>query len=162
VARELGISADRLREPVRSFRAGKMRGERTEHRGITIWNDCYNSNPEASQSMIDVLRATPARRRIAVLGEMLELGRSSEELHRLVGRYAAGHGVDFLIGVHGQASAMVDEAVRAGLPATAARFFEDANEAGDFLRTVTHAGDAVLFKASRGVRVERALERFMA
>jgi UDP-N-acetylmuramoyl-tripeptide--D-alanyl-D-alanine ligase len=162
VAGVFDIAPERLRDPVRSFSAGRMRGERTEHRGVVIWNDCYNSNPEASQSMIDVLKATPARRRFAVLGEMLELGRASEELHRLVGRYAVDHGVDFLIGVHGQASAMVDEAVRAGLPENAARFFEDANEAGDFLRTVTRAGDAVLFKASRGVRVERALERFMA
>jgi len=162
VARVFEIAPERLREAVRSFSAGKMRGERIEHRGVEIWNDCYNSNPEASESMIDVLRATPARRRFAVLGEMLELGRASEELHRRVGRYAAGHGVDFLIGVHGQASAMVEEAVRAGLPANAARFFEDPCEAGEFLRTLARSGDAVLFKASRGVRIERALERFMA
>ena len=64
------------------------------HNGIVIWNDCYNSNPEAARSMIDVLRETPAARRIAVLGEMLELGRSSEELHTQVGRYAAEHGCD--------------------------------------------------------------------
>ena len=162
VARVFDIAPERLREPVRRFSAGKMRGERTEHRGVAIWNDCYNSNPEASQSMIDVLRETPARRRFAVLGEMLELGRASEELHRRVGRYAADHGVDFLIGVHGQASVMVEEAVRAGLPANRASFFEDACEAGDYLRTLARSGDAVLFKASRGVRVERALERFMA
>jgi len=160
VAHVFDIPPERLRGAVRTFAAGKMRGERTEYHGVTIWNDCYNSNPEASQSMIDVLRSTPARRRFAVLGEMLELGGASEDLHRRVGRYAASHGVDFLIGVHGHASAMVDEAVRAGLPAESARFFDDAGEAGDFLRTVARAGDAVLFKASRGVRVERALERF--
>ncbi len=160
VAHVFGIAPERLRQAVRTFSAGKMRGERTQHRGVTIWNDCYNSNPEASQSMIDVLRSTPARRRFAVLGEMLELGGASEALHRRVGRYAASHGVDFLIGVHGQASAMVDEAVRAGLPPESVRFFDDAGEAGEFLRTVAREGDAVLFKASRGVRVERALERF--
>src|ERR1019366_9035963 len=69
VAREFGIAPGRLREPVGSFAIGKMRGERTEHNGIAIWNDCYNSNPEAAQSMIDVLSRTPATRRIAVLGE---------------------------------------------------------------------------------------------
>ena len=162
VARVFDIAPKRLREAVRSFSAGRMRGERTEHRGVAIWDDCYNSNPEASESMIDVLRATPARRRFAVLGEMLELGRASEELHRRVGRYAAERGVDFLIGVRGQASAMVEEAVRTGLAAEAVRFFEDACDAGDFLRTLARPGDAVLFKASRGVRIERALERFMA
>src|ERR1035441_4687726 len=55
VAGVFGIAPERLREPVRSFAIGKMRGERTEHNGMVVWNDCYNSNPEAAQSMIDVL-----------------------------------------------------------------------------------------------------------
>ncbi len=162
VARVFDIAPERLRDAVRTFSAGRMRGERSQHGGVEIWNDCYNSNPEAAQSMIDAFVAAPAARRFAVLGEMLELGPSSEDLHRRVGRYAAEHGVDYLIGVSGQASAMVEEAVRAGMPPDAARFFADATEAGDFLRTAARRGDAVLFKGSRGVRVERALERFTA
>ena len=134
VARVFGIAPERLREPVRTFTAGRMRGERTEHNGMVVWNDCYNSNPEAAQSMIDVLRATPARRRIAVLGEMLELGRAAEELHRQVGRYAAEHEVDWLIGVRGYARSMVEAAVAAGLPPGRAHFFEDPAEAGEFAR----------------------------
>jgi UDP-N-acetylmuramoyl-tripeptide--D-alanyl-D-alanine ligase len=135
-----------------------MRGERIEHNGIVIWNDCYNSNPEAARSMLDVLRQTPARRRIAVLGEMLELGSAAGELHREVGRYAAELGIDFLIGVRGNAHAMVDAAVGAGLPESAAIFFDEAGEAGAFVRGIARAGDAVLFKGSRGVAVERAME----
>ncbi|HWB86739.1 MAG TPA: UDP-N-acetylmuramoyl-tripeptide--D-alanyl-D-alanine ligase [Bryobacteraceae bacterium] len=162
VARVFDIAPDRLREAVRTFSTGKMRGERLEHEGIAIWNDCYNSNPEAARSMLDVLRATPAKRRIAVLGEMLELGQSAEDLHRQVGRYAAGQGIDFLIGVRGNARAMIDAAVGAGLPESAAHFFEDSTEAGEFLRHLAQRGDAVLFKGSRGVQVERALERFLA
>ena len=95
-----------------------MRGERIEHKGMVIWNDCYNSNPDAASSMIDVLEATPARRRIAVLGEMLELGRAAEQLHRGIGSYAAAHGVDMLVGVRGNARSMVDAAASAGLPGT--------------------------------------------
>jgi len=159
VAQVFDIRPERLREPVRTFAVGKMRGERFEHRGIVVWNDCYNSNPEAAESMIDVLRETPAARRIAVLGEMLELGHASEELHRQVGRYAAAHGVDLLIGVRGSAKWMVEEAIAAGTPA---RFFEDPAEAGEFVREWARPGDAVLFKGSRGVKVERALERFLA
>ena len=162
VAREFGIAPGKLREPVRSFAVGKMRGERLEHNGILVWNDCYNANPEAVQSMIDVLRESPAARRIAVLGEMLELGHAAEPLHRQVGKYAAGHGVDLLIGVHGSARDMVDAAIEAGLPRGAAHFFADAGEAGDFARQAARAGDAILFKGSRGVHVERALERFLA
>ena len=105
--------------------------------------------------MIDVLAETPAARRIAVLGEMLELGRASEELHRQVGRYAAEHGVDFLIGVRGDARAMVEAA------GPTAIFFDDAAEAGKMARRLARPGDAVLFKGSRGVKVERALEAFL-
>jgi UDP-N-acetylmuramoyl-tripeptide--D-alanyl-D-alanine ligase len=139
-----------------------MRGERFTHAGITILNDCYNSNPEAVHSMLDVLRATPARRRVAVLGEMLELGRWTEPLHRDVGDYAVACGVDVLVGIRGAASQMIDQAVRSGLPAVAAFFFDDPAPAGDFLRTLLEEGDAVLFKGSRGTHVEMALERFLA
>ena len=162
VAGVLGIAPERLREAVRTIASGKMRGQRSEHNGMVVWNDCYNSNPEAAQSMIDVLRETPATSRIAVLGEMLELGRAGEELHRQVGRYAAEHGINWLIGVRGQARAMVEAAAAAGLPRGRARFFEDPAEAGEFARLTAGPGDAILFKGSRGVKVERAMERFLA
>src|ERR1022692_1165385 len=116
VAHVFEIAPERLRPAVASFRVGDMRGQRTLHRGIVIWNDCYNSNPEAAQSMLDVLAETPAARRIAVLGEMLELGMSSDELHGQVGRYA-GRRVDLLIGVGGAARAMVEAARQAGVEA---------------------------------------------
>ena len=159
VAHVFKIAPERLRPAVANFNVGNMRGERTVHHGIVIWNDCYNSNPEAAQSMLDVLRETPATRHIAVLGEMLELGSAAEELHRQVGRYAAGRGVDLLIGVHGAARAMVEAAAQAGVEA---QFFEDPAEAGDRVRQLARSGDAILFKGSRGVKVEKALERFTA
>jgi UDP-N-acetylmuramoyl-tripeptide--D-alanyl-D-alanine ligase len=162
VAQAFEIDPEDLRDAVRTFSAGKMRGERLEHNGITIWNDCYNSNPEAVRAMLDVLAQTPARRRVAVLGEMLELGRSAEDLHREVGRYVAEQGIDCLIGIRGAARAMVDEAVRAGLSDGAALFFEDPREAGEFARRLLEPGDAVLFKGSRGVAVERAMERLLS
>jgi UDP-N-acetylmuramoyl-tripeptide--D-alanyl-D-alanine ligase len=159
VAHVFEIAPERLRPAVASFAVGNMRGQRTLHQGIVIWNDCYNSNPEAAQSMLDVLRETPAARRIAVLGEMLELGLAGDELHRQVGRYAAARGVDLLIGVRGAARAMVEAAAQAGVEA---QFFEDPVEAGERARQVARSGDAVLFKGSRGVKVEKALERFTA
>ncbi len=161
-ATSFGIAPERLRDAVRSFAAGKMRGERLEQRGIVIWNDCYNSNPEAARSMLDVLRQTSALRRIAVLGEMRELGNSAAALHCEVGTYAAQSGVDYLVGVGGHARDMVEGAVAAGMPREGVQFFENSVDAGDFVRQVARAGDAVLFKGSRGVRVELALERFLA
>jgi UDP-N-acetylmuramoyl-tripeptide--D-alanyl-D-alanine ligase len=77
VASIYGISPERLREKVKKFLPGKMRGERFHHKGTLVYNDCYNSNPDAVRAMLDVLRDTPARQRIAVLGEMLELGLAS-------------------------------------------------------------------------------------
>ena len=122
---------------------------------MIVWNDCYNSNPEAARSMIDVLRETPAERRIAVMGEMLELGEASEALHRQVGEYAAGRGIDLVIGVHGASRWL---ACAAGGPP---EFFDDAEQAGDYIRSIARPGDALLFKGSRGVHMERALERLV-
>jgi UDP-N-acetylmuramoyl-tripeptide--D-alanyl-D-alanine ligase len=161
VAQLFGIATEDLREAVRGLAPGKMRGERFTYKGITILNDCYNSNPEAARSMLDVLRDIPARRKIAVLGEMLELGRWSENLHRDVGRYAVECGISVLVGIRGAARYMADAAIGAGLAETAAYFFEDPGNAGILLRDIAQEGDAILFKGSRGTRVERALEKFL-
>jgi len=161
VAGVYGIPPERLRERVQQFTPGKMRGERLQHNGILIYNDCYNSNPDAVRAMLEVLRDTPARRRIAVLGEMLELGRWAEPLHRDVGNYAAVCGLDVLVGIRGAAWHMVDAVKRAGLTAGAALFFDDPVEAGRRLRELAQPGDAILFKGSRGVHVEYALEEFL-
>jgi len=136
-----GIQPEQLANVVSGLAPSSMRGERFLHDGIVILNDCYNSNPDAARAMIDVLRETPAKRRIAVLGEMLELGRWAESLHRDVGHYVASSGIDVLVGIRGEACRLVD--------------------AGDHLRKIARSGDAILFKGSRGAHVERALERFL-
>ena len=156
------IAPDRLVQRVGQIQPGKMRGERFRHRGILVFNDCYNSNPDAARAMLSVLRDTPAQRRIAVLGEMLELGRWAEPLHRDVGNYAAECGIDVLVGLRGAACYMLDAAKRSGLRADAAFFFDDPVPAGQLVRSLAQPGDAVLFKGSRGVHVELALEQFLA
>jgi len=162
VAGVYGIAPERLREKVQELTPGKMRGERLQHNGVLIFNDCYNSNPDAVRAMLEVVRDTPARRRIAVLGEMLELGRWAEPLHRDVGNYAAVCGFDVLVGIRGAACYMVDAVKRAGLTADAAFFFDDPEEAGRLVRTLAQPGDVILFKGSRGVHVEHALEEFLS
>ncbi len=162
VASLYGIHPAQLTGAVKNLAAAAMRGQRLVHDGITILNDCYNSNPDAARAMIDVLRETLARRRIAVLGEMLELGRWSESLHRDVGTYAARSGIDVLVGIRGEACHLVDAARQAGLAVDAAFFFASAEEAGDCLRRIARPGDVILFKGSRGTHVEHALEKFLA
>jgi UDP-N-acetylmuramoyl-tripeptide--D-alanyl-D-alanine ligase len=162
VASLYGIRPAQLTTVVKDLRAASMRGQRLEYAGVVILNDCYNSNPDAARVMIDVLRETPAKRRIAVLGEMLELGRWSESLHRDVGSYVAKSGIDVLVGIRGEACHLVDAARQAGLAENAAFFFPDAQAAGEHLRRIAHPGDVILFKGSRGTHVEHALERFLA
>jgi UDP-N-acetylmuramoyl-tripeptide--D-alanyl-D-alanine ligase len=162
VASIYGIRPEQLTGVVKDLAAGPMRGERFSHQGILILNDCYNSNPDAARAMLDVLRETPAQRRIAVLGEMLELGRWSESLHRDVGHYAARSGIDVLVGIRGAACSIVDAAREAGQAVDAAFFFPEPAPAGDYLRKIARAGDVILWKGSRGTHVEQALERFLA
>jgi UDP-N-acetylmuramoyl-tripeptide--D-alanyl-D-alanine ligase len=163
VARELGISLASLKDAVAALAPGKMRGERLEHEGVLILNDCYNSNPDAAIAMLDVLRDTPATRRIAVLGEMLELGAWSGPLHREVGVHAAASGLALLLGIRGAARELVEAALaNPGAQPNAACFFEEPAAAGAFLKTFTQPGDAILFKGSRGVRVEKALEAYLS
>jgi UDP-N-acetylmuramoyl-tripeptide--D-alanyl-D-alanine ligase len=161
VARLFNIPLADTVEPVRALAPGKMRGERFTRNGIDIINDCYNSNPDAVRGMLDVLRDLPAQRKIAVLGEMLELGRWSEPLHREAGLYAARCEVSVLVGIRGDARFLVESAVNAGLSSDAAYFFENPEQAGLQLRSIAREGDAILFKGSRGTRVERALEKFL-
>ncbi len=162
VAQAHGIDPMRLKNVARGLRPGKMRGEIFHHQGVLVYNDCYNSNPDAARAMVDVLKDAPANRRIAVLGEMLELGHWAEPLHREVGNYVAESGIHVLIGIRGAACYTVDAAIRRGLKADAAFFFDDPREAGRMARTLAQPGDAILFKGSRGVRVELALEEFLA
>jgi UDP-N-acetylmuramoyl-tripeptide--D-alanyl-D-alanine ligase len=99
----------------------------------------------------------PAKRRIVVAGEMLELGPAGEEMHRRSGQHMAVQKIDWLIGVRGLAKPMVEAACAAGIRA---EFVATPEEAGEWLIRETRDGDVVLLKASRGVKLERALEKW--
>ena len=138
-----------------SLAPADKRGQVVRIGNITVINDCYNSNPKALAAMVDALAAMPAERRIVVAGEMLELGPQSEAMHRDSGRHIAEKGIDILIGVRGWAEQMVDAAQQAGV---GAEFVATPEEAGRWLASETKDGDVVLLKASRGVKLEKALE----
>ncbi len=152
---ERGLSPSQAVDALRTLAPADKRGAVVQVGNITIINDCYNSNPTALDAMVDTLAAMPAKRRIVVAGEMLELGPSGEELHRRSGRHMAEKGIDILLGVRGLARPMVEAAGDAGIKA---EFVATPEEAGEWLARETRDGDVVLLKASRGVKLERALE----
>jgi UDP-N-acetylmuramoyl-tripeptide--D-alanyl-D-alanine ligase len=148
-----GIELDACCAAMEEMRPTEKRGRVIEWKGARIIDDTYNSNPRALQAMVEALRKTPARRRFVIAGEMLELGPQGEALHR-----AAGEGMaelDGVIGVRGLARHL-SEGARSGGVAT--EFVETPQAAGEWMRANLREGDVVLLKASRGVRLESALE----
>ena len=135
------------------------RGQVLKLGNITVINDCYNSNPKALHAMIDALAGMKAGRRIVVAGEMLELGPAADELHRAAGRRAAEKKIDIVIGVRGLSQAMVNAAREAGAQA---EFVATPEEAGQWLMREARDGDVILLKASRGVKLEKALDTWKA
>jgi UDP-N-acetylmuramoyl-tripeptide--D-alanyl-D-alanine ligase len=157
VALERGISAPEIAAALPNLEPADKRGVVLHFDNITIINDCYNSSPKALMAATDTLSLMPGRRHIAVAGEMLELGPTGEQLHRDCGRYMAEKKLDFLLGVRGLAKPMVEAARDAGIQAY---FVTTPEEAGEWLSRESRAGDVILLKASRGVKLERALEKW--
>jgi len=157
VGLESGMTLAECAAALGGLHAGDKRGEIIEWRGAQIINDCYNSNPRALDAMVDALLAMPVThqgRYIVVAGEMLELGPGGEALHRACGQRMAERGVDMVVGVRGLAEELVEGAAQSG---TEAVFVATPEEAGAWLKANLQAGDAVLLKASRGVKLEHAL-----
>jgi UDP-N-acetylmuramoyl-tripeptide--D-alanyl-D-alanine ligase len=155
VALEAGVELDAAIAALEALTAADKRGQLLELAGATILNDSYNSNPEALRSMILTLAARPGPRRILIAGEMLELGEHAPALHTECGRAAAEAGLDFVVGVRGNAEHLAAAACAGGVPSL---FLPDAEAAGQWLAKNLHAGDQVLVKGSRGVHLERAIE----
>src|SRR5437016_4741331 len=155
VGLDRGLTLSEATGALATLAPADKRGEVVKLGNITIINDCYNSNPKALDAMVDALAAMPAKRRIVVAGEMLELGAAGEGMHRSFGRHVADKKIDVLVGVRGLAQSMVDSARESGMRA---EFLATPQEAGEWLARETREGDVVLLKASRGVKLEQALE----
>jgi len=154
-----GLTAAEAINALSTLTPPDKRGQVLQLGNITVINDCYNSNPKALHAMVDALAAMKASRRIVVAGEMLELGPSGEELHSIAGQHVAAKKIDVLIGVRGLSRAMVEAARQAGAKA---QFVVTPEEAGEWLAREARDGDIVLLKASRGVKLEKALETWKA
>src|SRR6267154_149616 len=160
-----GIGAAEAQSVLRTLQAPAMRGELLRFtNGAALINDSYNSSPAALHAMIKVLAATPNyRRRILAAGEMRELGATSPQLHREAGKLAAETGkIDWVIGVEGDAAQVVEGAVAGGIPRSQTKVFPSSEDAAKFLAEFVAAGDLLLVKGSRGVKMERVVESLLS
>ncbi len=132
--------------------------------GVTVVDDSYNSSPPALARALEVVRrASGVARRVAVLGEMLELGETSPALHAACGRLAAAAGLSRLVTVGGEpARALAAAAVETGMPAAAVAHVATSEQAAELAATMVRPGDLVLVKGSRGVGTDRVVERLKA
>lgn len=157
------ITPAQAQAALHKLRPAAMRGEVLRFAGgITVINDCYNSNPVALEAMINLLASTPGQRRILVAGEMLELGAAAPQLHFSSGRTAAVRTVNWVFGVQGHAAQIVAGAIAGGLPKSRAGFFDSSQEAAAMLPDFVEAGDTLLVKGSRGVKMEGIVEAIRA
>jgi UDP-N-acetylmuramoyl-tripeptide--D-alanyl-D-alanine ligase len=162
VSFEIPLAA--MAERAASLKPANHRGDVVRlAKGLIVIDDSYNANPTATQGALDVLRTsrTPGRR-VAVLGEMLELGERSTILHEAVGRAAAGR-VDLLVTVGGApARALAEGAIAAGLARPNVQYFQTSDEAAASTASLVRAGDLVLVKGSRGVQTDKVVDRLKA
>jgi UDP-N-acetylmuramoyl-tripeptide--D-alanyl-D-alanine ligase len=162
VAHVLGVGADTMAEVAAGLTPAPHRGEvRRLGEGLTVIDDSYNSSPDALEAAVLALTLAPGPRRVAVLGDMLELGEAAVELHRGSGRALAGQ-VDVVVGVGPLAKEIVAGAREAGLPEDATVHFDDATAAAAAVGDLVRPGDAVLVKASRGIQLEKVVDALAA
>jgi UDP-N-acetylmuramoyl-tripeptide--D-alanyl-D-alanine ligase len=162
VAVDFGVGLDEIERQTAQLRAVPRRGAITTlPGGARLVDDSYNASPSATRAMIAALEMTAgAVRRIAVLGEMLELGESSFDLHRDCGRAAALARLDELVVIGGpDADGLAAGAIDAGFPRTRVHRFTSSEQAADAVAALIHPGDLVLVKGSRGTRVDLVVDR---
>ena len=164
VGLEFGVPLAAMAQRAATLAPASHRGEVVQLAGgVTLVDDAYNSNPRAVQAALGVLQSASATRRVAVLGEMLELGEVSEALHAECGRTAAASHLALLVTVGGSAAeALGRAAVEAGMPSSAVHHAATSDEAAELAASLVKPGDVVLVKGSRGIRTERVVDRLKA
>ena len=153
----VGATPSDCAEAAVHLRPAAHRGELLRHSsGALLLDDAYNANPSSMRAALEALAALPGERHVAVLGDMLELGAEEERWHVEIGRAAVGR-ADLLICVGQRARWIGEGAVAAGFPAQSVRYVGASEDAADLLRILAESGDAILFKASRGIGLDRAV-----
>lgn len=160
----LGLDGDSIRRGLNLYRPMRMRQQMLDMEGVKLMVDCYNASPESMRAACDVMSANVSAggRRIAVLGDMLELGGDSPEYHRLTGEYFARAGVEFLFSFGERAKTIADGYEASSKDGKCVRYTDISDEsaealAAEIVKTI-RPGDVVLLKASRLIRAERLVD----
>ena len=156
VALQLDVPVTAIQRALSSFENMAGRQEIFEKNGYTIIKDCYNAGPESMEAALNVLGGRSGRR-VAVLGDMLELGVCSPAEHYRIGRIAAGK-TDMLFAYGPNSDRVISGAHTGGMLSSHARAFKDREKLIQALRIAVKPGDVLLFKGSRGMKMELALE----
>ncbi|MBI1910971.1 MAG: UDP-N-acetylmuramoyl-tripeptide--D-alanyl-D-alanine ligase [Deltaproteobacteria bacterium] len=150
----LGVSLEDIEEGLNAYAPVRGRMEVVKAGGFTILDDTYNANPESMSSALKTL-SKAAGRKVAVVGDMLELGEASKQEHRNVGALAAELGIDVIVAIGNLSDEIVEGVRAAGKDALG---FKDKQEAIKAVKEIIKTGDTVLVKASRGVALEQVVE----
>ena len=158
------IALDTIVKRIATLRPADRRGVvHRLRRGVVLLDDSYNSSPSALRTTLEVVRTDrSAARKVAVLGEMLELGDHAVALHQEIGRLAAASAIDRLFVVGGPAAEALAETAAAAMADGAVRYFRTSEEAAEPVASAIEPGDLVLVKGSRGTRTDRVADRIVA
>jgi len=155
VARRMGLTEEQIIESLAEARGPEMRLQLQDIAGISLLNDAYNANPNSMRAALETVSSLePKGRRVAVLGDMRELGKSSERYHREIGQFAATCKLELLACVGQQAALIAEAAQAAGMPTGAIGRFPDARAAANAVPDWLRDGDLILLKASRSIHLE--------
>ncbi len=155
----MGVSVDNICNRLAAFQNMQGRQEIFQAKGFTIINDCYNAGPESMTAALKVLGKRQGRR-IAVLGDMLELGSSTQAEHYRVGRIAAEN-ADMVFAYGPNARRIVSGALTGGMAVSKVHGFDDQKKMAQMLKCMACPGDVILFKGSRGMHMEKVLEQLL-
>ncbi|WHH58889.1 UDP-N-acetylmuramoyl-tripeptide--D-alanyl-D-alanine ligase [Petroclostridium sp. X23] len=155
VGLEYHMEIDDILDGISRFKSGKMRQDIFESKGIKVINDCYNASPTSMEAALKVLKQIEnTGNKVAILGDMLEMGEWAYDAHKKVGSDVVKNNIDYLLtmGYNGKYIAL--GALQSGMPQEKIHSFETHDEVKEFISGFLKSGDAVLVKASRGMKLE--------
>lgn len=156
----LEIPAEDIVKGISEFRPEGMRQNITEKNGVKCIVDCYNAAPDSMKASLSVLsQAKTEGKRICVLADMLELGKNARQYHAKVGEYVAASKADYLLCFGENSECYIEGAVKKGFNAENCRHFENRDDLASYLKEIIKSGDTVLFKGSRGMKLEEVYKK---